>query len=106
MGETPSARFTVTNTGTVAGQEIAQLYLLAAPQGERRRLLGWVKLPLQPGESQTAAITIDRRLLADFDSQAQRWHLAAGNYTLAAGPSSAELPLRVQLRLKAADFGR
>jgi beta-glucosidase len=105
-GQTPSARFTVTNTGTVAGQEIAQLYLIAAPQGERRRLLGWVKLPLQPGESKAATITIDRRVLADFDSKAQRWHLAAGNYALAAGPSSADLPLTVELKLNAADFGR
>jgi len=51
-------------------------------------------------------IAIDRRLLADFDSQAQRWHLAAGNYTLAAGSSSADLPLTVQLKFNAADFGR
>ncbi|HEX9473711.1 MAG TPA: glycoside hydrolase family 3 C-terminal domain-containing protein, partial [Steroidobacteraceae bacterium] len=105
-GEAPRARFTVTNTGAVAGQETAQLYLLAAPQGERRRLLGWVKLALRPGESKPAEITIDRRLLADFDSRAQRWHLAGGRYTLAAGPSSAELPLQVQLQLKTADFGR
>ena len=101
-----AARFTVTNSGAVAGQEIAQLYLLAAPQGERRRLLGWVKLALRPGESKPAEITIDRRLLADFDSRAQRWHLAAGRYTLAAGPSSAELPLKLQLQLRAAEFGR
>jgi beta-glucosidase len=104
-GKMPRARFMVTNTGAVAGQEIAQLYLLAAPQGERRRLLGWVKLPLQPGESKAALITIDRRVLADFDSTAQHWHLAAGRYTLAAGPSSADLPLKVQLQLSAADFG-
>jgi len=105
-GQAPSARFTVTNSGSVAGQEIAQLYLLAGPQGKRRRLLGWVKLPLQPGESKPAVIAIDRRLLADFDSQAQRWHLTAGNYTLAAGSSSADLPLTVQLKFNAADFGR
>ena len=105
-GQAPTARFMVTDTGAVAGLETAQLYLLAAPQGERRRLLGWVKLPLRPGESKPAEITIDRRLLADFDSKAQRWHLAAGHYTLAAGPSSADLPLRVDLQLKAADFGR
>jgi beta-glucosidase len=105
-GKEPGARFTVTNSGAVAGQEIAQLYLLAGPQGKRHRLLGWVKLALQPGESKPAAITIDRRLLADFDGQAQRWHLVAGQYTLAAGPSSADLPLKVQLKLNATDFGR
>jgi beta-glucosidase len=105
-GNAPTARLAVRNSGAAAGQETAQLYLVRGPQGERLRLLGWAKLELKPGEQQIAAITIDRRLLADFDSQAQRWHLAAGDYTLAAGPSSAELPLRLTLKLGDARFGR
>lgn len=105
-GPSVTASFTVTNQGGVAGQETAQLYLLAAPQGERRRLLGWAKLALRPAESQVAAITIDRRILADYDTKAHRWHLAAGEYTLAAGSSSSQLPLTVTLKLAAADFGK
>jgi len=100
-GAAPAARFTVTNSGPRAGKETAQLYLVASPQGPRQRLLGWQKLELQPGASGTAALRIDRRLLADFDSAAHEWRLAAGTYTLAAGPSSMELPLRVSIRLEA-----
>ena len=104
-GASPTASFTVTNSGMTAGQETAQLYLINAPQGERRRLLGWAKLPLQPHESKTAAISIDRRILADYDSKGHRWHLAAGEYTLAAGSSSVDLPLTIKLKLAEANFG-
>ena len=101
----PTLRFTVTNTGPVAGAEIAELYLIAAPQGERRRLLGWAKLSLNPAESKPAVIDIDRRLLADYDTKAHGWHLAAGEYTVAAGPSSMDLPLTLKLKLREARFG-
>jgi beta-glucosidase len=101
-GADPTARFTVTNRGQRAGKETAQLYLVGAPQGPRQRLIGWAKLDLQPGETGTADLHIDRRLLADYDSAAHDWQLAGGNYTLAAGPSAAELPLQVTIRLSAA----
>lgn len=103
---TPVGSFTVTNSGTVSGQEIAQLYLVGAPQGARRRLIGWAKLPLQPGESKPVTIDIERRVLADYDSKAHRWHIAKGEYTFGAGPSSADLPLKFKLKLDTAEFGR
>lgn len=105
-GSAPGAEFTVTNSGRMAGAETAQLYLVKAPQGERHRLLGWAKLALQPGQTLVAKINIDRRILADFDSKAGRWHLQAGEYTLAAGSASTDLPLEVVIKMKAADFGQ
>ena len=100
------ASFTVTNTGQLAGLETAELYLVQGPQGRRRRLLGWTKIPLQPAESKPVSINIDRRLLADFDAKTHRWHLAGGNYQLAAGASSVDLPIKVNIKLNDAVFGR
>ena len=105
------ASYAVTNRGARAGMEIAQLYLLAGPDDQGRdatlgrRLLGWAKLELAPGETRTAQIMIDRRLLADYDSAAGGWRIAPGTYTLAAGSSSADLSLKVSVRLAAARFG-
>ena len=105
-GATPAAEFTVSNTGLVAGADTAQLYLVRAPQGPRRRLLGWVKLHLQPGESKPAHIDIDRRILADFNSRSRRWRIQTGDYILAVGSNSTNLPTTVTVRLNAAEFGR
>src|SRR5262249_20924773 len=63
-GETVTARFTVTNTGARAGADVPQLYLTAAPDGARARLLGFERVELAPGESRRVAVTADPRLLA------------------------------------------
>ena len=105
-GTVARASFTLTNTGKIAGSETAQLYLVRSPQGKRLRLLGWTKLPLKPTETTPISISIDRRVLADYDAKAHRWHLAAGTYELAAGSSSTDLPIKVNIKLNDAVFGR
>ena len=54
-------RFTVTNTGARAGAEIAQVYLgLPASTGEPpKRLVGWAKVELEPGETREVTVTLD-----------------------------------------------
>jgi beta-glucosidase len=66
-GETVTAKFTVTNTGRVAGADVPQVYLIEAPGEKRMRLLGFERVELAPGVSRTVTITADPRLLARFD---------------------------------------
>src|SRR6202789_2785905 len=63
------ARFTVKNVGKRAGTEIAEVYA-RLPQGSDesfKRLAGWKRVTLAPGESQTVTVAIDPRVLQTFD---------------------------------------
>ncbi|EUA43209.1 glycosyl hydrolase family 3 C-terminal domain protein [Mycobacterium xenopi 3993] len=47
-GDTVTASFTVVNTGGRAGTDVPQLYMTAAPDGQRLRLLGFERVELAP----------------------------------------------------------
>ncbi|KAI0120858.1 glycoside hydrolase family 3 protein [Hypoxylon sp. NC0597] len=84
---------TVTNTGSVAGAEVAQLYV-GIPNGPVRQLRGFAKPVLQPGESAVVDFELTRRDLSTWDVVAQNWLLQGGDYEIFVGSSSRELPLR------------
>jgi beta-glucosidase len=90
-GRTLTVSFRVKNVGARAGMDTPQVY--AAPPGGMRRLIGWKKLALKPGETQRVSVFADRRVLASFDEGGHAWRLAAGEYTVGVGASSADLPL-------------
>ena len=90
-----TARFTVRNTGTRAGTEIAQVYA-TLPQGSDepyQRLAGFARITLAPGKSQTVTVAIDPRVLQTFDEAGETWNLAPGAYKVLVGPSSSNTPL-------------
>ncbi len=95
---------TVKNTGSVAGKEVAQVYV-AAPKGRIEKpvqeLRAFAKTrELQPGESQTLTMSIPVRDLASFDETGSQWICEAGSYTFRIGNSSRNLPLSTTLVLK------
>jgi len=49
------------------------------------RLLGFERVDLQPGESCGVTLTADPRLLARYEVDAGRWHIAEGGYRIALG---------------------
>jgi beta-glucosidase len=100
-GTTVAASVMVTNTGKRAGADVPQLYA-AIPEssgGALRRLIGWAKVALAPGESRRVDITADPRLLAHFDEAGHGWHIAAGDYTVALAASSRDPGLTATVRL-------
>ena len=95
-GDTITATFTVTNTGQRPGADVPQLYLTSAAGEERKRLIGFARVDLQPGESRQVTITADPRLLARFDGPdgvTGSWRIAEGTYTVAVGRSAQDLVL-------------
>jgi beta-glucosidase len=85
-----TARFTVRNTGTRAGTEIAEVYA-TLPKGSDepyQRLAGFARIALAPGKSQTVTVSIDPRVLQTYDESAATWTLAPGSYQVLVGPSS------------------
>jgi beta-glucosidase len=94
--------FTVKNTGKRAGAEIAQVYAtLPEAAGEPfKRLVGWQRIELGPGESQSVTVAVDPRVISIFDEQANAWSLLPGTYKVFAGPSSSETPLNATLQVQ------
>jgi beta-glucosidase len=87
--------FTVKNTGNRDGAEIAQVYVaLPAVAGEPpKRLVGWSKVWLRAGESQTVQVTVPEKYLTIYD-EATGWKRPLGEYEFMVGGSSADLPLK------------
>ena len=87
----------VTNTGDRPGQEVVQLYLsdvqstLHKPPKE---LKGFQKVALTPGETQTVALTLDRRALAHWDPAEHAWCVEPGVFQVLVGVSSEDIRLR------------
>jgi beta-glucosidase len=96
-----SVHFTVRNTGSRAGAEIAEVYAMlpAAANEPPKRLVGWARVELKPGQSQQVTVNIDPQYLLVFDAQANQWKRVPGAYTLAVGGSSQSLPLHQSITL-------
>jgi beta-glucosidase len=105
-GETVSAAFTVRNTGARAGADVPQLYLVAAPDGGRMRLLGFERVQLEPGESRAVALVADPRLLGRYHAGTGRWRIDGGSYRVALGKAADVLVLEAETTLAARSFGR
>jgi beta-glucosidase len=94
-GSSTSVSFTVKNTGTQAGVEVAQVYasLPASAQEPPKRLVGWSRVTLAAGESKTVSVAVDPKYLSVFDEAGDKWKLVPGSYSFMVGGSSQELPL-------------
>jgi beta-glucosidase len=84
-----TASFTVRNTGARAGATVGQLYLVSRDGGPKRRLVGFQRVELAPGEARTVQLTIDPRLLADWSGEG--WSMPAGPYAFALGDDAEHL---------------
>ncbi|WP_448169033.1 beta-glucosidase [Burkholderia ambifaria] len=82
--------FTVTNTGSRAGAEVAQVYATLPPgTGEPpQRLVGWTKVSLEPGRAQQVSISVPAQRFAIWDVDAHLWRINGGSYKLLAAGSS------------------
>jgi beta-glucosidase len=97
-----TVRFAVKNTGKRVGTEIVEVYA-KLPEGADesfKRLVGWKRLSLSPGESQTITVAVDDRPLQTFDETNNRWIFAPGDYQILVGPSSDNLPLTGKLSVR------
>ena len=82
---------TITNTGRVAGSDVAQLYLSdpAAATEPPRQLKGFQKVTLRPGQSTTVRFSLNSHDLSYWNSAANGWVVPAGQFGVYVGDSSA-----------------
>jgi beta-glucosidase len=87
-----TASVDVTNTGSLPGAEVVQLYVGyvgSAVERHIKDLRGFVRVYLKPGETQTAHISVKARSLAYYDVDRRAWIVEPIAYKLFVGPSSA-----------------
>ena len=80
----------VTNTGTRAGDEVAQLYLrenTSSVETPSRSLEGFSRIHLKPGETRSVVFRVPQQQLAVWNAE-DKWNVEAGKYTVWVGGSS------------------
>ena len=94
-----SVHFDLRNTGSRAGDEIAEVYVtLPAGAGEPfRKLAAWKRVSLAAGAMQAIDIPIDPLFLSVFSTDNDQWSRPAGDFLFEVGGSSADLPLSYTL---------
>ena len=95
-GEPVTATVTVTNTGSIAGAEIVQLWIVPPKTDVNRpvrELKAFQKVFLQPGESKTVELVVEKKLATSWwDEQREQWISEKGTYNvLVTGTGSEEL---------------
>jgi beta-glucosidase len=102
----------VQNTGARAGQEVVQLYVRdlestpSASSGHRlmrpqKELKAFAKVSLDPGETKTVTLALNRESLAYYDDSAQQWVAEAGEFEVLVGSSSRDIRASARFTLQA-----
>ncbi|MGC1416014.1 MAG: glycoside hydrolase family 3 C-terminal domain-containing protein [Candidatus Acidiferrum sp.] len=101
-GAETTVSFTVKNTGSRDGAEIAEVYAALPANAEEppKRLVGFSKVWLKAGESKDVSVSVVPKYLSIYDEASDGWKLVPGGYTFMVGGSSGELPLHVKVELK------
>ncbi|WP_305786436.1 beta-glucosidase family protein [Symbioplanes lichenis] len=97
---------TVTNTGSVAGAEVVQVYVtdpVASVYRPEQELRGFARVFLEPGESATVTVALDRRAFAYWHPALRRWTVEGGEFGIRVGASSRDIRLSATITLEGDD---
>ncbi len=89
-GKTLTVSFVVRNDGDRSGADVPQIYLTSAADVKLLRLIGFLRVELNPGQSREVSMAIDPRLLGSFDENARQWVIHDGLYQVSINKSSTE----------------
>jgi beta-glucosidase len=95
----------ITNTGSMAGKEVAQLYVASAHKGISRpvkELREFIKVSLEPGETKTVTMTLGSRAFAYYETSIPGWHVENGAYRVLVGSSSRDIRLEAAVEVTGA----
>ena len=95
--------FDVKNTGKMAADEVAQVYLSPADDNKNIRpiqLQGFARVSLKPGESKKISVKMFTEQLGYYSNEGQRqWNIQPGKYIIKIGASSQDIKLQQQINL-------
>ena len=102
--ESISLTFDVKNTGKMAADEIAQIYLSPTSGDQNIRplqLQGFARVSLQPGETKTVKVKLWTEQFGYYSNQGQRqWNIQPGTFIVKVGASSTDIKLQENITLK------
>ena len=83
--------FTITNTGKLAGAEVAQVYV-SCKNGNvfrpKKELRGFTKVYLEAGESKTVTVNFDDKAFRYYDTEKNAWQIEDADYEIIVASSS------------------
>jgi beta-glucosidase len=89
--------FKITNTGSVSGREVAQVYIAASQPSLPRpvkELKGFTKVSLGPGECKKATVDLERDALSYYDDRQMAWVVEKGIFEVLVAASARNVRLR------------
>ena len=95
--------FEVKNTGKVAADEVAQVYISPNDDTPLRpiQLQGFARVSLEPGQSKTIRVRLSTEQFGFYSHEGQRqWNIQPGSYTVKVGASSADIRLQQKVTFK------
>ena len=94
--------FSLKNTGSIAGTEVAQVYIsddIASVVVPNKLLQGYERVPLAPGEAKTVTIAIDVATQLRLLNREFNWVVEPGSFTVQVGGASNSLKLSAKFRV-------
>ncbi len=88
-----SVTFTITNTGSVAGAEVAEVYVSAKNckvYRPKKELKGFTKVFLEAGESKTVTVALDDKAFRYYNAENSAWEIEGGSYDIIVAASAAD----------------
>ena len=105
-GETVTVSLDVTNTGSMAGREIVQLYVSDKTDVAVRpvkELKNFVSVELAPGETRTVSMELNERSFSWYNVDKKEWYAADGTYEILIGASSRDIRLSCEITREGAE---
>ena len=108
VGDNVEVSFNLKNTGKVAGEEVAQLYLTSGKivpelQMPKKQLRGFKKVSLNPGQLKTVTITLSPEEFYIYNPETKAYQVPEGEFIAQVGGSSDKLPLKTSFNLLKAE---
>ena len=101
--DTVTVSFKIKNTGSVAGAEVAQVYVkdtdttIFRPEKE---LKGFTKVFLEAGEEKEVSVTLDKRSFAFYNVNIHDWQVETGAFDVLVGASSRDIKLTATVNVE------
>lgn len=101
--DTVTVSFKIKNVGSVAGAEVAQIYVADKESTIFRpvkELKAFSKVFLEPGEEKTVSLDLDKRAFAYYNVNINDWHVESGDFDILVGASSKDIRLTATVKVE------
>lgn len=101
--DTVTVSFKIKNVGSVAGAEVAQIYVADKESTifrPAKELKAFSKVFLEPGEEKTVSLDLDKRAFAYYNVNINDWHVESGDFDILIGASSRDIRLTATLKVE------